>query len=355
MRPQAREKLGYYPAPMAAIQMIAARLDVHPLAVFLDPCAGAGDAIIALAENTGLFTERVYGVELEGHRGDKIRESLGEENVLAPCDYLSAEISEGPSLVYLNPPFDDEMGGGLRVEQKFLERALTQSKPGCFFVVVVPEKTARNYEFRRTITTFLDGSCLEPFPESCRVFNEVVIYGRRTEHPIEVYANLDRPMQGQRFHVGEGVKPKRFRKTEMTDEELSLHLETERPSLLRAERDSVTAKKRPPLELGTGHLALLLASGHLDGLVKKPGHKPHVVRGTARKEEYVVSREKEQVGNGAKVTETRAERIVLSIRFVDRKGVIRTLDQSDSSHSNEDAESEFTEKGVQDVSAVSKC
>lgn len=346
MRPQAREKLGYYPAPASAIGMIAARLDVHPLAIFLDPCAGAGDAIVALAENTGLFTERVYAVELETTRGELLKQSLGEENVLAPCDYLSADISEGPSLVYLNPPFDDEMGGGVRVEQRFLEQALANAKPGCFFVIVVPERTARQYEFRRTITTYLDGSCIEPFPESCRVFNEVVIYGRRTEHPIEVYANIDRPMEGQRFHVGEGNKPKRFRKTEMTDQELEKYLDAERPSMLRSETMLTQQHKRPPLELGTGHLALLLASGHLDGLVSKPGHEPHVVRGTARKEEYVVSREKEPHGNGAKVTETRAERIVLSIRFIDRKGVIRTLDQSESGRSDSESEAEPITEGV---------
>ena len=43
----------------------------------------------------------------------------------------------------------------------------------------------------------------------------------------------------------------------------------------------------PPLALGIGHVALLLASGHLDGVVRAEGGPPHAVRGTARKREYV--------------------------------------------------------------------
>ncbi len=39
----------------------------------------------------------------------------------------------------------------------------------------------------------------------------------------------------------------------------------------------------PPLTPGTGHVALLLASGHLDGTVAPPGESPHLVRGTSRK------------------------------------------------------------------------
>ena len=85
----------------------------------------------------------------------------------------------------------------------------------------------------------------------------------------------------------------------------------------------------PPLELSTGHLALLLASGHLDGLVQPPGEPPHVVRGTARKAEYVKETER-TVEKGGDVSNKTVvgEKIELIIRAVDATGVIKTFTQS---------------------------
>jgi hypothetical protein len=88
----------------------------------------------------------------------------------------------------------------------------------------------------------------------------------------------------------------------------------------------VTGLSSPPLALGIGHVALLLASGHLDGVVQPAGRPAHVVRGTARKSEYVsdVSDSVNPDGSTTKRT-TLSERIELIVRTVDHTGKIQTF------------------------------
>jgi hypothetical protein len=83
---------------------------------------------------------------------------------------------------------------------------------------------------------------------------------------------------------------------------------------------------RPPLPLGKGHLALLLASGQLNGVV--PSEPPHVVRGSSRKEEYVSETKCDENEKTGAVTTTviKREKVVLVVRTVDRSGEIQTLE-----------------------------
>jgi hypothetical protein len=86
----------------------------------------------------------------------------------------------------------------------------------------------------------------------------------------------------------------------------------------------------PPLALGIGHVALLLASGHLDGVVQPEGKQPHVVRGTSRKREYVSEVTHTTNEDGTTTTKTTiSERIDLVIRTVDLTGQIRTFMETD--------------------------
>ena len=82
----------------------------------------------------------------------------------------------------------------------------------------------------------------------------------------------------------------------------------------------------PPLALGIGHVALLLASGHLDGVVHPDGQQPHVVRGTARKREFISDITETVNEDGSTTTKTTiSERIDLVVRTVDLTGKLRTF------------------------------
>src|SRR5260370_10789762 len=89
---------------------------------------------------------------------------------------------------------------------------------------------------------------------------------------------------------------------------------------------AVVGLPSPPLALGIGHVALLLASGHLDGVVHPEGGPPHVVRGTSRKREYVADVTDTVNADGSTTTKTTiAEKIELMVRTVDLTVDIRTF------------------------------
>ena len=78
-------------------------------------------------------------------------------------------------------------------------------------------------------------------------------------------------------------------------------------------------------------MALLLASGHLDGVVRPEGKQPHVVRGSASKREYVSDVTDIVNADGSTSTRTTiSERIELVVRTVDLTGRIRTFLETDS-------------------------
>jgi hypothetical protein len=77
-------------------------------------------------------------------------------------------------------------------------------------------------------------------------------------------------------------------------------------------------------------VALLLASGHLDGVVHPDGGPPHVVRGTTRKRAFVSDVIETVNFDGSTSTRTTiSERIDLLVRTVDLTGTIRTFGATD--------------------------
>ena len=182
------------------------------------------------------------------------------------------------------------------------------------------------------LKTWYDSVCVVPFPDHCRKYNEVVVLGIKLAK-MESYWDrpdsdvfIDQPIT---YEIPAGTGPgNRFVKISMTDDELEAAF-ADSPLNEMLKPPVVGQVDSPPLELSTGHLALLLASGHLDGLVQPPGEPPHVVRGTARKAEYVKETER-SVGKGGDVTHKTVvgEKIELIIRAVDHTGVIRTFTQS---------------------------
>jgi len=93
-------------------------------------------------------------------------------------------------------------------------------------------------------------------------------------------------------------------------------------------RSAFAASAEAHLPLATGHLALLLAAGHLDGVVRPQGESPHVVRGTAHKVTYTASVEEIENKDGSITTKTiQSEKIVLTVRTAESDGTITTLSQ----------------------------
>ena len=84
-----------------------------------DPCAGTGAALVAITENS---CSRRYGIELGfAPRSVEARTTLAE--VIQGNAFDTKAHVESFSLLYLNPPYDFEVGEGKnqRMEMLFLE------------------------------------------------------------------------------------------------------------------------------------------------------------------------------------------------------------------------------------------
>src|SRR5262249_12569789 len=100
----------------------------------LDPCAGDGVAFTALLENTPALR---YGIELDSYRAEHARK-LGVEVVHG--NTLETQCRVGSlSLVYLNPPYDFEVGktDNQRMEMVFLRHTGRWIMPGGILIFIV--------------------------------------------------------------------------------------------------------------------------------------------------------------------------------------------------------------------------
>jgi hypothetical protein len=184
-------KQGYFPAPLEAITGILRHLripDPPPDSRFkaedvniLDPCAGEAKALVQIAEGLGVLPGHIFAVELNASRVATIAESHPEVRLLGPCSFQGTRITRHSfSLIYLNPPFDDEFGGGGREEVSFLRQAVDLLVPGGILVLVCPvSQFYGRREMCDLIDTWFQDVELYLFPDDFRRFNECVVFGRR--------------------------------------------------------------------------------------------------------------------------------------------------------------------------------
>jgi len=328
-------KGGYYAAAPEAVAAVLERLRPPELGecLVLDPCAGEGKALVQLAQGLKAVP---YGIELSADRAAKVRESLPEGRALAPADFLRCAISPRSfSFIWCNPPYDYATGGEGRVESEFLERAVHLLADNGVLALVCPENVAGSYE---TVDFFRERFCnvsAMPFPSSVRHYSETVVLGSKRRQPAARdyhtydWDCLDKWFQAHIVYpLPSGEHPRQFRKSEPTDSE-QVRLVARSPLRFHIQQPvgQVSYRPRPPMSPGVGHRAMLLASGHIDGLICPRHESPHVIRGTAAKDQYVASCTEDEDDAGNLTTRTViSERPRLVIRVLDSDGNIRTLE-----------------------------
>jgi len=328
-------KGGYYAAPPAAVAAVLDRLQPPDRGecLVLDPCAGEGKALVQLAEGLKAVP---YGIELSEDRTAKLRESLPAGQTLAPADFLRSAISyRSFSLVWCNPPYDYATGEEGRVESQFLARAVHLLADDGVLALICPEDVANSYQTAEFFEEHFDRISAMPFPEAVRKYKETVILGCKRKQAAQVgYGRhawdwLEKRMEARfDYKLPPGERPRQFRKLEPTDTELA-RLVAQSPLRFHIERPANMAdyRPRPPMSPGIGHRAMLLASGHIDGLICPPNEPPHVIRGTAAKDTYVASCDTTEDDDGNVTSRTViSERPRLVIRVLDAEGTITNLE-----------------------------
>src|SRR5258708_5953478 len=136
MRLAGRERLGFYPLPAREAERIR-RFLVFPNkpCCALDPCVGEGAAFAEIASDKNALR---YGVELDAGRAEQAR-TKGIEVIHGNCFDVQCAV-ESCSLIYLNPPYDFDIGEerSQRMERLFLDHVYRWLKRGGVLLLVIP-------------------------------------------------------------------------------------------------------------------------------------------------------------------------------------------------------------------------
>ena len=304
----------------------------YALISILDPCCGKGEAIKQLADVLGIPEGNVYTVELDPDRGKAVKTNIPGGNHISPATFLGCQITGSSfGLAYVNPPFDQELGGGRREEQAFVERATPLLVHKGILVLICPltalaghgtfvDYLDANYEDIR-VYRFPDGK--DPQGNTIRQYKEIAVIGKKRKEtlPRDALSNgtlhgmdlrwrdsfqiEDLPSLGQvqpmswnhgspsyqredhihTWQIEHSWRPNTFKKNSLTEEELDEALEQSPLNRLFREPPPMLAAE-PPLSLDKGHLGMILASGVLDGVIHGPNGS-HVVRGSSYKKQYL--------------------------------------------------------------------
>jgi hypothetical protein len=305
MRSSGRLKLGYYPLPESEGARLRDLLEFPPEgASVLDPCVGTGAALVQITGNAAVSR---YGVELDSTRAQQAIEA-GVSTIHGNIFGASAA-SESFSLLYLNPPYDSEIGSfdNKRMEYLFLNYTFRWLVPGGLLLFVVQQQqlqpcvpllSAHFGWFR--VLRLTD-------PESVR-FDQVVLVAVRKRIPADAQEGnrkaLEEAIYQDPLPVLTGKEPKyavpatppaalAYRGLPLDElEDLATHSSAWKKlasCLLPKEEIPI---ERPIIPLHPGHVGLLCTAGMLNG-VAGAGADRHIARWQTRKYETTFSEKEE--------------------------------------------------------------
>jgi hypothetical protein len=276
-------KKGFYPFPQHLVPHVAKWLSVPApeRTVFLDPCAGEGEAINLLADSCGIPSTNILCSELDEQRAEACR-SLGLLTVTG--DALSGVHYPRCSLLWLNPPYDMS-DSGRRMETLFLGRFTEILRRGGVLAFIVPFRILLKDEYQAFPRNYKNIRILL-FPEADNQYGQCVVLATRLYGKTE---KEDRNWQDQLAHprsleeapehlyqvppcpLPENLEEKFFSET-LTDDMID-SLVSQQDNLASAmivEKAFSANKLKTLMPLRSGHQALVLATGAFDGVYTSP-------------------------------------------------------------------------------------
>jgi hypothetical protein len=293
MRNAARLKMGYYPLPESEGVKLRSLLSYTEPASVIDPCVGQGTALHLITSDAVV---RLYGVELDAERA-RIASSKGIETVQGNTFDAVAK-PESFSLLYLNPPYDSEIGSiaNRRMEAVFLEHTYRWLVMEGILVLVIP------FERLQDCTGVLSShfAALNVFrmtdPDSV-LYRQVAVLGVRREvrgvavennkrqfQSIGLYASFEKLPELQPHACAPYLVPAsgevemgyRGLPYDLLEDLLPLSGAWRQAAPLLLPHDDV-ATGRPITPLHGGHVGLLCTAGLLNGVFGE-GSERHIAR-----------------------------------------------------------------------------
>jgi hypothetical protein len=175
MRSVARLKMGYYPLPESEGVKLRSLLSFAGQASVIDPCVGQGTALQLI---TRAASVRHYGVELDADRA-QIANSRGIETIQGNA-FDAVTKPESFSLLYLNPPYDSEIGSvaNNRMERLFLDHTYRWLVPEGVLILVIPFE--RLHECAGVLSSHFDSlNVLRMTDQESFRFRQIAVLGIR--------------------------------------------------------------------------------------------------------------------------------------------------------------------------------
>ena len=304
MRYAAQQKMGYYKTPLEVVERIKKHVWIEEGARLVDTCCGEGEALALISAGKDVES---YGVELDPERARKASQVL--DHVLN-CDalYEFRASHESFGLLWLNPPYDleqgDEFQSKQRLELLFLKRHFPLLQLEGVLVYIIPFHTLAK------AAGFLSGRLTDlkvySFPSTeFQAFKQIVVLGKKrkptsrdviqnrkflkeiSKLPAESVPQL-LPIVGEEnttYPVPSAPGGKVLFKSTRLDPDEAYHI-IRKDGLYENLLTIITPREptqiRPLTSLRQGHLAMLLASGLMNGDVEKDGRR-YTIKGSVRK------------------------------------------------------------------------
>ena len=308
-RPFARLKLGYYPLPLEEARNIGSVLLASGPYCAIDPCTGEGAALLEITKHTDA---QPTAIELDADRAAACSER-GIPTVHGSAFECKVP-AESCSLLYLNPPYDTELGPyhNRRMESVFLEHCYRWVKADGVLIFVIPA-TALNPCARLLASQFDHISVFRLEHPECVRFHQIVLFAtRRKAHERGEPKGIEALLRGGyrassipvlKTDVAERyVIPPSDRISiaytglpldEIEDAiERSVAMQNARSVLVRKQQKM---NGRPVTPLHKGHVGLLACSGMLNGFFGH-GEDRHIAHWRAVKHVDEFNEEGEEEG-----------------------------------------------------------
>ena len=288
MRNAGRLQLGHYPLPTEEARNMRRLLLAPSPFLGIDPCVGDGTALLEITQNLPVY---LTGIELDADRAAAAAHGIAATQGSTFESYVPAGSC---SLLYLNPPYDVEMGqhGNQRLELVFLDHCYGWLKTVGVLIFVIPV-TALSHCAKRLASQFERISVFRlTHPESIRFSQLAVLAVRKKEHQRGDTRHADQLVRmayhydalpplssetAERYIIPESTPvPVQYRGLPLDAIEDALSrsgaMENARSLLVRKQE---RIEGRPVTPLHGGHVGLLCTAGMLNGVFGE-GENRHI-------------------------------------------------------------------------------
>ena len=323
-------KAGYFPTPWSVVRQVRgviragfARRGTRDENIYriLDPCCGTGTIIGYLAEDlahSGRPDFQTFGIEVSKDRATEARDYV--DHVLNADLFHCSVAHNSMSLLWLNPPYDDEAfstEGIKRTELAFLQRTTSYLIPDAgILVYIIPRRILNGKVAEYLAAQYRTLKCWDFPPDEREIFGQIVIMAVRRSDPVPPPPNIVRdirrwidhpPDYGQvsrqynshyDIHFGK-TGPILFNNLFLDPVEIAGEAAVkglwQHPTFRMGLWPETDDLKRPLMPLRQGHIAMLTAAGFLDNMLLEKNGQRILVKGRTYKEFEVVEESEEKI------------------------------------------------------------